>query len=269
MTSNKKVCRNCGTHLAGAFCSNCGQKQISEHDKTFSHFVHDVVHEVTHVDSKVFGTFWTLLTKPGVLTEDYWAGRLGKWIRPLRLFVVISTIHFLLVGGVGPLNMSLHTSRDIKGNVKFGFKPGKTEISSTEKSEDKEFREKVDQKSHKVYTWLRYSSLLALATVSFLLFRKRQPYFVDHLVSAMHVYSFQLLISIGLAPLILLNYIFSILLLICTSIYILLHQLRLFPEGKAISILKSVLLFLVFVAVENVFVLLLSGIIAIRLVTAH
>ncbi len=196
MSSNEKVCRNCGNHLSGAFCSDCGQKRFSEHDKTFGHFVHDVVHEATHVDSKVFGTFWTLLTRPGVLTEDYWAGRLGKWIRPLRLFVVISTIHFLLVGGVGPLNMSLHTDRAPNGNVKFGFKPGKSEISSTEKPEDKEFREKVDQKSHKVYTWLRYSSLLALATVSFLLFRKRQPYFVDHLVSAMHFYSLPVLGSV-------------------------------------------------------------------------
>ena len=114
-----------------------------------------------------------------------------------------------------------------------------------------------------------YSSLLALATVSFLIFRKRQPYLVDHLVSAMHFYSFQLLASIGISPLILWNIGFSMLLLSFTCIYLLIQQLRLFPESKAISILKSIFLFLAFVAVENVFVLLLSGIIAVRLLTAH
>ena len=85
----------------------------------------------------------------------------------------------------------------------------------------------------------------------------------------MHLYSFQLLVSVGLAPLILLNIGFSILLLLCTSIYILIHQLRLFPESKLISFLKSIFLFLAFVAVENVFVLLVSGLFAVRLVIAH
>ncbi len=62
------------------------------------HLLHDLVHEIIHVDHHVFSTFWQLLRRPGLLTVDYLEGRRVRHLPPVRLYLITSFILFLGLG---------------------------------------------------------------------------------------------------------------------------------------------------------------------------
>ena len=88
-----EFCYNCGIRLTGGFCANCGQK-VQELDPTLSHFLHDLTHELLHVDGKIFRSVSTLLARPGVLTRDYFEGKRARWVSPIRLYLIFSVAYF-------------------------------------------------------------------------------------------------------------------------------------------------------------------------------
>lgn len=82
--SASKACANCGAELHGRFCHACGQKDLPAH-LTVGEFAHDAIHELAHVDGKLFMTLRRLLGKPGALTLDVLEGRRARYASPLRL----------------------------------------------------------------------------------------------------------------------------------------------------------------------------------------
>jgi len=96
-TPTEIVCPSCAQPLLLSHGANCGEQRVDAHSRALSHFFHDAPHESVYLDSKIFGTFWNLLRRPGLLTADYWRGRRLVWIRPLRLFLVIAAVHLSAV----------------------------------------------------------------------------------------------------------------------------------------------------------------------------
>jgi hypothetical protein len=62
------------------------------------HFLGEAVEVLTHADSSVWGTLHPLLTRPGFLTREYFAGRRARYLQPFRLYVVLSVLFLLLAG---------------------------------------------------------------------------------------------------------------------------------------------------------------------------
>src|SRR5262245_54559069 len=91
--SSLSECPNCAAPLAGKFCAACGQKATPIRP-TFSYFVHDLTHELLHVDGKIFKSIWLLLTRPGFLTHEYFLGRRARYISPIRLYLIFSLAFF-------------------------------------------------------------------------------------------------------------------------------------------------------------------------------
>jgi Protein of unknown function (DUF3667) len=87
------TCYNCGTLLAGPFCSACGQK-AGPLDPTVHDFLHDFSHEMFHVDGRIFRSVWKLITAPGFLTREQFQGRRAKWVSPIRLYLIFSLLYF-------------------------------------------------------------------------------------------------------------------------------------------------------------------------------
>jgi hypothetical protein len=52
---------------------------------------------MTHADSRVWGTLLPLLTRPGFLTREYFAGRRARYLQAFRLYVITSVLFFVLV----------------------------------------------------------------------------------------------------------------------------------------------------------------------------
>ena len=90
------ACRNCGALLTGRYCADCGQK----HEvgiPTVGHLLAEGVEGLTHADSRLWRTLRVLLTKPGFLTAEYFGGRRERYLPPIRLYLVLSFVAFLLL----------------------------------------------------------------------------------------------------------------------------------------------------------------------------
>ncbi len=185
-------CRNCGGVLTGPYCAACGQAEHDGHPPTLQHFTHDLVHEFLHVDGTIFRTVKALFFQPGRLTEEYLSGHVIRFLRPVRIFLIVVALHLLISTGVGPLNYQLLVEKKPNGDLNFSFgtnvktaagQNGRTPVPEAER---REFFEKFGHE----YSAIRYASVLAFALASWLLYRKRQPYFASHLIAGLHFYSF-------------------------------------------------------------------------------
>ncbi|MCC6138060.1 MAG: DUF3667 domain-containing protein [Bdellovibrionaceae bacterium] len=90
------LCKNCGFNDSGEFCSQCGQKIKIHLNPTLHDVIHDTVHEFLHLDGKIFQTLLTLFRYPGKLTQEYLAGRRVSYVTPIRLYLTLSLVYFLI-----------------------------------------------------------------------------------------------------------------------------------------------------------------------------
>ena len=94
------TCTNCAHAFVpdepDEFCPRCGQQN---HPPVigFGHMMEEFLEGVFHFDGKVFRTAGLLLFKPGELTRRYLAGQRMPYVPPLRLYVFLSFVYFLLL----------------------------------------------------------------------------------------------------------------------------------------------------------------------------
>jgi hypothetical protein len=68
-----------------------------EPKESFGHLVGHFFSDITHFDSKIFTTLKDLVFRPGFLTREYVAGRRVRYLNPIRMYVFISAIFFLVM----------------------------------------------------------------------------------------------------------------------------------------------------------------------------
>lgn len=92
-----KHCHNCETQLHGHYCAHCGQ---ADHplDPGFRDLLHEATHEFLHLDGKILATLKLLLFFPGRLTVEFLAGKRARFIGPIRLYLTMSVLAFLVMG---------------------------------------------------------------------------------------------------------------------------------------------------------------------------
>lgn len=89
-------CDNCGFEFQGHYCPNCGQ-EVAEFNRPFGFVLYDFAGNFFAFDTRFFRTFWYLLSRPGFLTKEFFAGRRVRYSPPFRIFVFLSFILFLLL----------------------------------------------------------------------------------------------------------------------------------------------------------------------------
>jgi hypothetical protein len=89
-------CLNCGTTLQGKYCHNCGQENL-EIKESFGHMMNHAISDYFHFDHQFFHTLKPLLFKPGYLTNEYMAGRRAQYLHPVKMYIFISIVYFLLL----------------------------------------------------------------------------------------------------------------------------------------------------------------------------
>ena len=89
-------CHNCDTPLQGHYCAHCGQADYPL-DPGLHDLTHELTHEFLHLDGKILTTLKYLLFFPGRLSSDFLAGRRARHIGPVRLYLTMSVLFFLLL----------------------------------------------------------------------------------------------------------------------------------------------------------------------------
>ncbi len=90
-------CAACEEALVGAYCHACGERAARPEDESLGHFLREQFHEVTSADGRLWRTV-KALPIPGKLTAEYFAGRRGLYVRPVRVFLVLNILFFLWAG---------------------------------------------------------------------------------------------------------------------------------------------------------------------------
>lgn len=184
------ACPSCSRTMPDRYCAYCGEERVDNHSWSMSHFFHDATHEFLHLDAKIIGTFWNLMRRPGLLTADYWRGRRGPWIRPLRLFIVVAAIHLLAVSGV-QLRLEMFQQFDSDGvlsrtieRIASGHRMGAAEVAAA-----------VSDRMGRIFAVVQYLSVCVFALAPWALFRRTRPWYSQHLIFSLHVYSFYFLVT--------------------------------------------------------------------------
>jgi len=89
-------CLNCGQEVVGKFCSNCGQENV-ETKEHVGHMLTHAIGDYFHFDSKFIKTMRPLFFQPGLLTNEYNAGKRTTYLPAIRMYIFISIVFFLTV----------------------------------------------------------------------------------------------------------------------------------------------------------------------------
>lgn len=91
-----KTCLNCNFVVEQRYCPNCGQENTIS-TKSFHHIFIHFFEDLTHYDNAFWRTIFYLFFKPAALTKAYLSGKRLSYLVPVRLYIFISFITFLLI----------------------------------------------------------------------------------------------------------------------------------------------------------------------------
>jgi hypothetical protein len=205
-------CASCNTPLQGNFCHKCGEKQVHpQHDFSIKEFIEQTVDGFTHFDLKFIKTFKYLLFQPGRLTKDYLEGRRVNLMRPVQIFIIASVLFYFFIPKsdsfyssydqltAGIQNKGLSLDNPVKYNINnhlkrkalkdTGNKPG---VDSLNKLASKIYVQAATKMTGKSKSFL-FLILPFWGMGIFLLFYRKNRFYVPHLVFALHAFCFFLL----------------------------------------------------------------------------
>jgi hypothetical protein len=223
--TSARQCDNCGASVAGNYCSHCGQR-FEHHVHSVLHFTREVTEDLTHADSRLWSTILALLFKPGFLTREFLNGRRVRYLPPLRLYLVLSVLFFLVLGLAHhePKIVTLESDNGSPAVVlvplneteDFSLRPGETPQQRMERICSSDYdgparsfvRPLMERGCRKIVGDGRSVSenylhnlprgmfilLPALALVMKAMYRRPRHYYVEHLLFFLHNHAFGFLV---------------------------------------------------------------------------
>ncbi|MCF3650029.1 DUF3667 domain-containing protein [Synoicihabitans lomoniglobus] len=154
-------CLNCGTPVTDKFCPHCGQKTQPTR-LPLRMFLGEAIATFLNLDGLWWRTLRDLFRHPGKLTRDYNDGKRAAYVPPLRLYLSISVIYFFTVSLIGQNRVMF---------ISFGVDDGNTGAVFG------------------LVQYLMFFLVPAFAAILHLLHRKRNGFYVEYLVMAVHLHS--------------------------------------------------------------------------------
>lgn len=190
------ACQNCGALISARYCAWCGQD--SHVRLTLQHFAEEAVEVLTHVDSSFWLSLRRLLTRPGQITADYLAGRRRLYAPPVRSYLVLSILYFLLSAWAAttPTGASSQVGtpgvQDC-GELARGMEWLERLVPNLEESCLRVQRDRGEG-MQRTFTGLlpkvMFLVLPLVALVQLALFRRRRPSYVENLIFVLHFQTF-------------------------------------------------------------------------------
>jgi hypothetical protein len=190
-------CANCGARLTDQYCGRCGQD--SHASLSFGHFLHEFFEGLFHVDSKFWRTLRALLTRPGLLTQEYLEGKRLRYSPPFRSYLVISIAYFVLASlfaapstwVVGPRGQGMR----VEECAQMAAQPGWV-LRWVPELEARCVRLLSDDQRvlgtalQNLLPKVMFVVLPLVALVQFWIFRRQRPLYLENLIFVLHFQSF-------------------------------------------------------------------------------
>lgn len=190
-------CRNCGASLVGPYCSRCGQRDIDYH-RSFGTVFRDFLDSFLAFDGKVIQTLWLLLSRPGELTVRFLQGQQIRFLNPIRLYVSISLLFFLVLHFAKPDAALVVFKGDVPAGQHENAAPNEQSADGDQQFEAKmisKYGSEQEFASHLVAEFIERLQWLILICVpvyagllKLIYLRGERPY-LAHLVFAFHLHS--------------------------------------------------------------------------------
>ena len=192
-------CLNCGTTLAGPWCHACGQSGEDYH-RSAHHLVWELLEGLFHADGRLWHTMPRLLFRPAALTRDYLAGKRASQVPPLRVFLIVLLLLFLIgeaVSGVNHMQILKIDPKDVShiNDIRVSvYKPWDEALTNWTRIHVSGAAAHPDQFIAAMASWAHDFAFLSLPIYGLILagifiFRRSFVLF-DHLIFSMHSLSF-------------------------------------------------------------------------------
>ena len=171
---------------------------------SLGHFLHEFAEGLLHVDSKFWRTLRALLSRPGLLTQEYLDGKRARYSPPFRSYLVISIAYFVLVSVLappttwvlGPAGQELR----VEDCTRMAAQPGWV-LRFVPDLEARCVRALNDHQRVLASTLqnllpkVMFVVLPLVALVQFWVYRRQRPLYLENLVFVLHFQSFYYLAS--------------------------------------------------------------------------
>lgn len=184
-------CRNCGTRFEGAYCPECGQRDI-DFRRDWRGLVGEFAASILNLDGKVPRGIYELLFRPGLTIKKFLEGKRASQIPPVRLYLFTSLVFFLWFA----------TTQKVEfGELEGGERPFQSsEYAPPEDSAIGKLLAEKFQNPEAIQAsfnrWLPRVFLLGIplfALATRLLFRKRPFVYLEHVIISLQLQTFLLL----------------------------------------------------------------------------
>jgi hypothetical protein len=192
----------------GRYCHICGQDLLAGRGHNLREIANDSLGTIFAWDNKVFRTLWYLVAFPGRLTQEFYAGRIVRYVYPSKLFWFITIVFFALLLGLGQFDDLEKTEEQAATSEQAASE----QVETTEQTPPVEVVGSVDESGgmtaslnvddglfddgkalDTLAVWAPYFVLLLMPVFAFLMwlfFRRRDHPYSDYLVFSLHVNSF-------------------------------------------------------------------------------
>jgi|GEM_PF-1202443 len=126
------LCSNCNAPLTGPFCHICGQKD-DDLKRPIWTLLREILDDVVSTDSRLFKTLVLLALVPGGLTRAFREGRRARFVPPLRLYIVMSILFFVILSVADILILDINVKPKVEAEVaeQEDREPSKSQADST------------------------------------------------------------------------------------------------------------------------------------------
>ncbi len=208
-------CANCSTNYIGNYCPLCGQ-EFKEFQKPFKFLIIDLAGNIFSFDTRLWRSLKSLLTNPGSYTAEYLDGHRKRFVPPLRLYIFISFLFFILLSTF--VNKQITITEEAKISINTDIEKRLTEgkkqdnrlsLQVGEEQENlsskdlaqiaKKVIEEPDRYMRSFLNFVSWSLFFLMPVYGFILwifFRKSKPYYFSHLIFAINQHAVIFLWSI-------------------------------------------------------------------------
>jgi hypothetical protein len=252
----EQKCTNCQEPVTKNFCANCGQSVKSRRGPIWR-VLGELTEDVFTFDSKFYKSIFSLFCKPGHLTQEFVAGKRAAILPPVRMYLVVSLIFFLIFQiespdvsesnvYIGDILLGKEAPNPEHGNFNIGDKGSMAWLSDMLANK----REELEQSNPQIIVNRIFNALektlpnaLILFLPLFALFMKmlylfKRVLYFDHLLFILHFQTWLMcwvMITYGLA---LINPLWSILSAF-VLVYLAMAQKRFYKQTYALVIPKT------------------------------